>query len=73
MRRNDDEYRAYVEARRGELLRTAVLLAAGDGWATEDLVQTGADAAVCRVAARTSRLCRRLRPAVPAQCANRPH
>jgi RNA polymerase sigma-70 factor (sigma-E family) len=41
MRTSDDEqYRAYVEARRGELLRTAVLLAAGDRWMAEDLVQT---------------------------------
>ena len=36
----DDEFRAWVEARRGDLLRTAVLLTAGDRWAAEDLVQT---------------------------------
>ena len=40
MSTRDEQYRAYVEARRGELLRTAVLLTAGDQWAAEDLVQT---------------------------------
>ena len=40
MRTDDDAFRAYVEARRGDLVRTAVLLAAGDRWAAEDLVQT---------------------------------
>jgi len=36
----DEPFRSYVEARRGHLVRTAVLLAAGDRWAAEDLVQT---------------------------------
>ena len=40
MRTDDDAFRAYVETRRGDLVRTAVLLAAGDRWAAEDLVQT---------------------------------
>jgi RNA polymerase sigma-70 factor (sigma-E family) len=40
MTTDDDRFRAYVEERRGELVRTAVLLAAGDRWAAEDLVQT---------------------------------
>jgi RNA polymerase sigma-70 factor (sigma-E family) len=40
MSTRDEQYRAFVEARRGELLRTAVLLTAGDQWAAEDLVQT---------------------------------
>jgi RNA polymerase sigma-70 factor (sigma-E family) len=37
---DDDQFRAYVQAQRGSLLRTAMFLAAGDGWAAEDLVQT---------------------------------
>jgi RNA polymerase sigma-70 factor (sigma-E family) len=40
MTERDQQYRRYVEERRGDLLRTAVLLAAGDRWAAEDLVQT---------------------------------
>jgi RNA polymerase sigma-70 factor (sigma-E family) len=40
MTATDDEFRAYVETRRGGLMRTAVMLAAGDRWAAEDLVQT---------------------------------
>lgn len=40
MTERDQQYRTYVEERRGDLLRTAVLLAAGDRWAAEDLVQT---------------------------------
>jgi RNA polymerase sigma-70 factor (sigma-E family) len=36
----DEEFRAYVEARRGQLVRTATFLAAGDHHAAEDLVQT---------------------------------
>jgi RNA polymerase sigma-70 factor (sigma-E family) len=40
MSTSDEQYRAYVEARRGELLRMAILLTAGDQWAAEDLVQT---------------------------------
>jgi RNA polymerase sigma-70 factor (sigma-E family) len=40
MRATDEQYRAYVEARRGDLVRTAIFLAAGDQWAAEDLVQT---------------------------------
>src|ERR1700748_1886234 len=40
MRTDDDAFRAYVEARRGDLVRTAVLLAAGGRWAAGDLVQT---------------------------------
>jgi RNA polymerase sigma-70 factor (sigma-E family) len=40
VRTTDEQYRAYVSARRGDLLRTAVFLAAGDQWAAEDLVQT---------------------------------
>lgn len=39
-RASEEAYRAYVEAHRGELLRTAIFLAAGDRWAAEDLVQT---------------------------------
>jgi RNA polymerase sigma-70 factor (sigma-E family) len=38
--RRDDEFRAYVQKRRVELVRTATLLAAGDRHAGEDLVQT---------------------------------
>jgi RNA polymerase sigma-70 factor (sigma-E family) len=37
--RRDDEFREYVLRRRPELLRTATLLAAGDGHLGEDLVQ----------------------------------
>lgn len=37
--RRDDEFRAYVEDRRPALVRTATLLAAGDGHHAEDLVQ----------------------------------
>jgi RNA polymerase sigma-70 factor (sigma-E family) len=37
--RRDDEFRAYVLARRAELVRTATLFAAGDRHAGEDLVQ----------------------------------
>ena len=37
--RRDDEFRDYVLRRRPELLRTATLLAAGDGHLGEDLVQ----------------------------------
>jgi RNA polymerase sigma-70 factor (sigma-E family) len=40
MPERDQQYRTYVEQQRGELLRTAVFLAAGDRWAAEDLVQT---------------------------------
>jgi RNA polymerase sigma-70 factor (sigma-E family) len=40
MTSSDDQFRAYVQAQRGDLLRTAMFLAAGDGWAAEDLVQT---------------------------------
>ena len=36
----DDEFRSYVIDRRGELLRTATLLTAGDRHQAEDLVQT---------------------------------
>ena len=36
----DEEFRAYVTARRGTLVRTATFLAAGDHHAAEDLVQT---------------------------------
>ncbi len=36
----DEEFRAFVRERRPDLLRTAVLLAAGDGHLAEDLVQT---------------------------------
>lgn len=36
----DEEYRAYVEARRASLVRTATFLACGDHHAAEDLVQT---------------------------------
>jgi len=36
----DEQFRAYVEANRGRLLRTATFLAAGDRFAAEDLVQT---------------------------------
>jgi RNA polymerase sigma-70 factor (sigma-E family) len=36
----DDEFRSYVIERRGELLRTATLLTAGDRHQAEDLVQT---------------------------------
>jgi RNA polymerase sigma-70 factor (sigma-E family) len=40
MTERDQQYRKFVEEQRGQLLRTAVLLAAGDRWAAEDLVQT---------------------------------
>jgi RNA polymerase sigma-70 factor (sigma-E family) len=40
MTERDQQYRTYVEQHRGDLLRTAVFLAAGDRWAAEDLVQT---------------------------------
>lgn len=40
MTERDQRYRTYVEDHRGDLLRAAVLLAAGDRWAAEDLVQT---------------------------------
>jgi DNA-directed RNA polymerase specialized sigma24 family protein len=40
MTTNDDRFRAYVQASRGELMRTALFLAAGDRWGAEDLVQT---------------------------------
>jgi RNA polymerase sigma-70 factor (sigma-E family) len=36
----DEQFRAYVLASRGSLLRTAVFLASGDRFAAEDLVQT---------------------------------
>ncbi|HTU28741.1 MAG TPA: SigE family RNA polymerase sigma factor [Solirubrobacteraceae bacterium] len=36
----DEAFRAFVESRRGDLMRTAIFLAAGDRWAAEDLVQT---------------------------------
>ncbi len=36
----DEAFRAFVESRRGDLVRTALFLAAGDRWAAEDLVQT---------------------------------
>jgi RNA polymerase sigma-70 factor (sigma-E family) len=36
----DDQFRAYVVASRGRLLRTATLLASGDPYEAEDLVQT---------------------------------
>jgi RNA polymerase sigma-70 factor (sigma-E family) len=36
----DEEFRSFVVARRGGLLRTATLLSAGDRHAAEDLVQT---------------------------------
>jgi len=36
----DEQFRAFVERRRGDLVRTAILLTAGDRWAAEDLVQT---------------------------------
>jgi RNA polymerase sigma-70 factor (sigma-E family) len=36
----DEEFRAYVLARRGQLVRTATFLASGDRFAAEDLVQT---------------------------------
>ena len=39
-RTHDDQFRAFVETRRSDLLRTAIFLAAGDEWAAEDLVQT---------------------------------
>jgi hypothetical protein len=32
MRATDEQHRAYVEARRGGLVRTAIFLAAGDQW-----------------------------------------
>jgi RNA polymerase sigma-70 factor (sigma-E family) len=38
--RRDDEFRAYVTARRAALVRTATLLASGDAAFAEDLVQT---------------------------------
>ncbi len=37
--RRDEEFRAYVQNRRPALVRTATLLAAGDGHLAEDLVQ----------------------------------
>jgi RNA polymerase sigma-70 factor (sigma-E family) len=40
MATDDEQFRAWVEDRRGDLLRTAIFLAAGDRWAAEDLVQT---------------------------------
>jgi RNA polymerase sigma-70 factor (sigma-E family) len=40
MATDDEQFRAWVEDHRGDLLRTAILLAAGDRWAAEDLVQT---------------------------------
>lgn len=36
----DEQFRSYVQQRRGKLLRTATFLASGDGHAAEDLVQT---------------------------------
>jgi RNA polymerase sigma-70 factor (sigma-E family) len=36
----DEQFRAYVLANRGQLLRTAIFLASGDRFAAEDLVQT---------------------------------
>ena len=39
-RRRDDQFRAYVVASRGGLLRTATFLASGDRHQAEDLVQT---------------------------------
>jgi RNA polymerase sigma-70 factor (sigma-E family) len=36
----DEQFRAYVVASRGKLLRTATFLASGDRFAAEDLVQT---------------------------------
>jgi RNA polymerase sigma-70 factor (sigma-E family) len=36
----DEQFRVYVEAQRGQLVRTATFLAAGDHHAAEDLVQT---------------------------------
>jgi RNA polymerase sigma-70 factor (sigma-E family) len=36
----DEQFRAYVLARRGQLVRTATFLASGDRFAAEDLVQT---------------------------------
>jgi RNA polymerase sigma-70 factor (sigma-E family) len=39
-RTHDDQFRAFVETQRADLLRTAIFLAAGDRWAAEDLVQT---------------------------------
>ena len=38
--RRDEEFRSYVLTRRGELLRSATLLAAGDRYLAEDLVQS---------------------------------
>lgn len=35
----DEEFRAYVHARRSDLVRTATLLTAGDGHLAEDIVQ----------------------------------
>jgi RNA polymerase sigma-70 factor (sigma-E family) len=40
MATDDEQFRAWVEDHRGDLLRTAIFLAAGDRWAAEDLVQT---------------------------------
>jgi RNA polymerase sigma-70 factor (sigma-E family) len=40
MATDDEQFRAWVQDRRGDLLRTAIFLAAGDRWAAEDLVQT---------------------------------
>ncbi|HEY7279972.1 MAG TPA: SigE family RNA polymerase sigma factor [Actinomycetota bacterium] len=39
-RARDEQFRAYVVGSRGRLLRTATLLASGDGHRAEDLVQT---------------------------------
>jgi RNA polymerase sigma-70 factor (sigma-E family) len=39
-RTREDQFRAYVLASRGRLLRTAALLASGDAHVAEDLVQT---------------------------------
>jgi RNA polymerase sigma-70 factor (sigma-E family) len=39
MTTSDEEFRAYVQSHRGDLVRTAVFLAAGDRWSAEDLVQ----------------------------------
>ena len=36
----DEQFRAYVTASRGQLVRTATFLASGDQFAAEDLVQT---------------------------------
>jgi RNA polymerase sigma-70 factor (sigma-E family) len=39
-RARDEQFRAYVLGNRGRLLRTATLLASGDAFVAEDLVQT---------------------------------